>query len=240
MKIGIMQPYFFPYLGHFALIAAVDEWVVFDVTQYTAKSWISRNRVLHPKQGWNYIAVPLKKSSSSIKISEVLVQDKMCCERSLLGKLSHYKKHAPYYTEVIEVVKSIFIDWNGNNLVDLNISILTKICNYLGGAFNYQKCSDLDIEYPEVMNAGDWAPIIANHLKAKDYINPSSGIGLFERHIFNDNNVRLWSLGFSGFEYETSPFSFEENLSVLDAMMWNDPKIIYQALIQASTVKEVF
>jgi hypothetical protein len=35
MKLGIMQPYFFPYLGHFALIAAVDEWVVFDVTQYT-------------------------------------------------------------------------------------------------------------------------------------------------------------------------------------------------------------
>ena len=30
MKIGIMQPYFFPYLGHFALIDAVDKWVVFD------------------------------------------------------------------------------------------------------------------------------------------------------------------------------------------------------------------
>ena len=25
MRLGIMQPYFFPYLGHFALIAAVDE-----------------------------------------------------------------------------------------------------------------------------------------------------------------------------------------------------------------------
>ena len=48
MKLGIMQPYFFPYLGHFALIAAVDEWVVFDIPQYTRKSWINRNRVLHP------------------------------------------------------------------------------------------------------------------------------------------------------------------------------------------------
>ena len=35
MRLGIMQPYFFPYLGHFSLIAAVDEWIVFDVTQYT-------------------------------------------------------------------------------------------------------------------------------------------------------------------------------------------------------------
>ena len=29
-----MQPYFFPYLGHFSLISSVDKWVVFDVTQY--------------------------------------------------------------------------------------------------------------------------------------------------------------------------------------------------------------
>ena len=49
VKLGIMQPYFFPYLGHFALIAHTDAWVVFDITQYTPKTWMNRNRVLHPK-----------------------------------------------------------------------------------------------------------------------------------------------------------------------------------------------
>jgi hypothetical protein len=43
MRVGMMQPYFFPYLGHFALIANVDSWVVFDVTQSTPNSWISCN-----------------------------------------------------------------------------------------------------------------------------------------------------------------------------------------------------
>jgi hypothetical protein len=51
VKLAIMQPYFFPYLGHFALISQCEKWVVFDITQFTPKSWMSRNRVLHPKQG---------------------------------------------------------------------------------------------------------------------------------------------------------------------------------------------
>ncbi len=63
-----MQPYFFPYLGHFALIAHTDAWVVFDISQYTPKTWMNRNRVLHPTDGWTYVTAPLSNSSIHIKI----------------------------------------------------------------------------------------------------------------------------------------------------------------------------
>jgi WbqC-like protein family len=53
MRLGIMQPYFCPYLGHFALIAAVDQRIVFDVTQYTPKTWMNRNPILHPDTSCN-------------------------------------------------------------------------------------------------------------------------------------------------------------------------------------------
>ena len=46
MNLGIMQPYFFPYLGYWQLINAVDEFVVYDNIQYTKKGWINRNRFL--------------------------------------------------------------------------------------------------------------------------------------------------------------------------------------------------
>ena len=42
-RIGIMQPYFFPHLPHFALIDQTDRWVVLDVTQYTPQTWMNRN-----------------------------------------------------------------------------------------------------------------------------------------------------------------------------------------------------
>jgi hypothetical protein len=30
MKLGIMQPYFLPYIGYFQLISAVDKYVLYD------------------------------------------------------------------------------------------------------------------------------------------------------------------------------------------------------------------
>src|ERR1700728_2689558 len=108
MRLAIMQPYFFPYLGHFALIANVDAWIVFDITQYTPKTWISRNRVLHPSSGANWVSVPLRNSSISIKIGEARVLDLAAAAKSTLGKLSHYRRKAPYARQVEEIVESTF------------------------------------------------------------------------------------------------------------------------------------
>ena len=47
MKLAVMQPYFFPYLGYFDLINQVDTWIVFDIVQFIRHGWINRNRILH-------------------------------------------------------------------------------------------------------------------------------------------------------------------------------------------------
>src|ERR1700719_3233786 len=103
MKLGIMQPYFFPYLGHFALIASSDEWLVFDITQYTPKSWMNRNRVLHPSTGWMYVTVPLAGASQSLLTRDVRLQSPSRARSSALGKLSHYARTAPFFAEVVEL-----------------------------------------------------------------------------------------------------------------------------------------
>lgn len=45
-KIGIMQPYFFPYIGYFQLINAVDKYVVYDDVNYIKRGWANRNYIL--------------------------------------------------------------------------------------------------------------------------------------------------------------------------------------------------
>ena len=45
MKIAIMQPYLFPYIGYFQLINSVDKFVVLDDVQYMKGGWINRNRI---------------------------------------------------------------------------------------------------------------------------------------------------------------------------------------------------
>jgi small ligand-binding sensory domain FIST len=46
MKLGIMQPYFMPYIGYFSLIKNVDEFILFDTPQFIRHGWIERNRIL--------------------------------------------------------------------------------------------------------------------------------------------------------------------------------------------------
>ena len=69
MKLGIMQPYFMPYLGYFQLMHAVDQWVVFDTPQYIRRGWVNHNRVLtRGKDEWKYIGIPVAKANRNTPI----------------------------------------------------------------------------------------------------------------------------------------------------------------------------
>lgn len=236
MKIGIMQPYFFPYLGHFALIDAVDKWVVFDVTQYTPKSWMNRNRILHPNSGWNYVTLPLEKSSISLRTRDVYVRDLDKVKAAILGKISHYKKQAPFYWQVVDIIERTFKNAKSNTLVDINVSALAQTCQYLGLTFDWDICSELELPFPEDMGPGDWAPFIAEKLNANVYVNPSNGIKLFDKTEFQQKNIKLQALSFASFKYETGRMHFVEQLSILDVMMWNSGATIRQKIKEHSSI----
>ena len=239
MKLGIMQPYFFPYLGHFALIAAVDEWIVFDISQYTRKSWINRNRILHPDGGWQYVSIPLRNSSIHIKISEAEVANLHDQEKYVLGKISHYKRYAPYYTQVCEIIRNTFAGVADDSLVSLNVSGLRAVCKYLGLPFRHRLCSQLAIEYPDKLLAGQWAPWISGRLSADVYINPAAGRELFDPADFAREGVSLRFLDFEPFVYDTPGYNFEKDLSILDVLMWNSPDAIVQAIRERSSLTSV-
>lgn len=230
MKLGIMQPYFFPYLGHFALIAAVDEWVVFDVTQYTPKTWMNRNRILHPQQGWQYVTVPLVNSSMTIRTHEARVQDPANAKASLLGKLSAFRRRAPFHAQVHELVEKAFGYAASDSLRDLNVSALKTVCEYIGIPFSYRICSELELDFPQQMGPGDWAPFICAALGATQYINPSSGRMLFDPVTFADAGTELMFAEFDALAYDTQPFTFEPHLSILDVLLWNSPDKVKTAL----------
>ena len=46
MKIGMMQPYFFPYISYFQLLNMVDKYVVYDTAKFSNNKWGFRNRIL--------------------------------------------------------------------------------------------------------------------------------------------------------------------------------------------------
>jgi hypothetical protein len=231
-RIGIMQPYFFPFMGHFGLIANVSEWIVFDVTQYTQRSWINRNRVLHPKEGWNYISVPLANSSISLKIHEALVLDPAAARKSVLGKVSHYKRSAPYYNAVLCMIEEAFADLTDNSIVRLNARGLSAVCRYLEIPFRFRILSELGLDLPEDPGPGGWAPTVCELLGATSYVNPAGGRALFDPSDFVRRGIELLFAETEPFHYATGPFQFEPALSILDVLMWNAPERVASWLFE--------
>lgn len=222
--VGIMQPYFFPYWGHFCLITSTDRWIVFDTPQYTPKTWVNRNRVLHPNEGWMYLSVPLSNGSIHKRISEIKVKDRFAAHKSMRGKIGHYRKRAPYFKNVIEIIDETFEKAVDDSLVALNIASLDIVCRYLDIPFNWRRASELSIEIPSSLKAGEWAPHISSQIGATGYINPIGGRELFDPNLFSKLDVNLSFLDVGQLSYETHGYTFMPNLSILDALMWVDPE----------------
>lgn len=229
MRLGVMQPYFFPNLGHFALIARCDQWVVFDITQFTRKSWMTRNRVLHPHEGWRYISVPLANASTSIKTCAARILSFTDVRKSLLGALTHYRRRAPFWYRVEHLVADAF-SLPTDSLVDLNVRGLDAVCRYLGISFHPIVASASIRDLPTIDHPGAWAPAICARLGASEYLNPIGGHAIFRVADFDAVGVKLKFLCFDPMRYATDPWRFEEGLSILDVMMWNSPEAIREAI----------
>jgi len=225
MKLALMQPYFFPYLGYFDLINSVDKWIVFDTAQYIKRGWIHRNRILHPKNGCQYIIVPVKKHSYRSRINEIIIDNEQNWRRKIIRKLQRYKKNAPYFDQVIDLVEDSFAI-EEKNISRLNAAMLSRVCKYLGIRFNYTYLSEMNIKIGPVEGPGDWGLRVSEEMDAKEYVNLFGGKHLFNEFKFKQKNIKLTIKHLPYFKYSCDGYEFMPNLSILDLLMWNKPETI--------------
>lgn len=223
MKIGIMQPYFFPYIGYWQLIKNTDLWVVFDDIQYIRHGWVNRNRILsnnflEPQ----YIIVPLKKHSQNETIKNVHVLEDNEWKEKLLRQLEHYKKRAPYYNEAINLVRETIFD-KYTTISELNIIAIKNVCKYLDIPIDIKIYSQMDLNIASAFTPGDWALEISKALNANTYINPIGGIELFDKQKYLDNNIDIKFLKPLLKPYvQKNHGNFVEGLSIIDVIMFNN------------------
>lgn len=223
MKIAIMQPYFFPYLGYFGLIKYTQKFILLDTVQFIRHGWIERNRILKPGEGWQYICVPLVKHHQKTIIKDIKINN---CEKwrdKIFAQLNHYKKKAPYYTEAVQVIRKA-LDIDTDNITELNFNILKNVCEYIEIPFDCEIFSEMNLDIIQPENPDEWALNICLALKNVDeYINPQGGTSFFSKSKYEQNNIKL------NFYKQTLPFysqrrgreNFEEGLSIIDVMMFN-------------------
>lgn len=233
MKLAIMQPYFFPYIGYFQLISATDAFVIYDNIQFTKKGWINRNRILVNGKD-EYISLPIKKDSDYLNVVERNLADSFIDEKlKMLRRITESYRKAPEFNAVFPVLEAA-INTPYSNLFEYIYKTLQHVCGYL------------DINTPFIVSS----TITANHhLKAQDkviaycqalgateYINPIGGLELYSKEIFQQNNIQLSFIKSSEIVYPQYKNEFVPWLSIIDVMMFNSKEKIQQYLAGSYTI----
>lgn len=218
MKLAIMQPYFFPYLGYFSIIKCTDKFVFLDEVQYIRHGWIERNRILK-KDGFIYIQVPIHKHSRETLIKDILIRNDNW-KRKILDQIVFYKSMAKNYWSVRKLLERIFSE-SFNSITEQNAFIIKEICNYLGIDFQFEISSKLNIPYEGIEEPDDWALQISLFLNAEEYYNPIGGMKLFNKKKYNSNSVKIKFVENKLVPYTQAGNLFTSSLSIIDIMMFN-------------------
>lgn len=219
MKVAIMQPYFFPYLGYFSLIANTDFFVFFDTPQYTPRSWMNRNRIINLNQGFTYITAAVQKAPQKTPIKDILLAEPDLWDKKLLAQLTVYKKIAPYYKQTANLIKQIASKPH-TKLSDLNIDATVAVCEYLGISLHTDIFSKMDLTLGEVCASDEWTLQIAKVLGYDTYVNPPGGMSFYDREKYSKNGVELQFLQVDLKPYDQRIGRFESGLSIIDVMMF--------------------
>jgi hypothetical protein len=222
MQVAIMQPYFAPYLGYVSLIKHTDEFVLFDSVQFIRHGWIERNRILKQNDGWLYIQVPLEKHPRETLIKDVKISNETDWKKKILSQLVIYKKVAPNYYKVINLLNEVFEN-DYTSIVQLNKVLLEKICAYLGFPKTLPVFSEMNLAIKEAQMPDEWALNICKKLGNDiTYVNPIGGLDFFDRQKYTGSNIKIFFQKMHLEPYNQKRSIFEAGLSIIDVMMFNN------------------
>lgn len=229
MKVAIMQPYFFPYIGYFQLINAVDKFVIYDNIEYTKKGWINRNRIL--KEGVDLmISLPLKKDSDFLFVNQrYLADDWSKSKLKLINSIKESYRKAPHFEVTFSLVQEIFNDSN-SNLFEFILHSVLQTCKFIGIETEIIVSSTLD--YNNELKSEEKVIAICKSIEATQYINSIGGVELYNKNNFSDQGIELNFIKSKPIIYNQFKNEFVPWLSIIDVMMFNSKEVVSDFLNQ--------
>jgi len=211
-----MQPYFFPYIGYFQLIGAVDLFVVYDNIQYTKKGWINRNRMLQNGKDVMF-SLPLKSDSDHLDVRDRFLASDFKREK-LLNQLRGAYGRAPHFAEVFPMVESAVLHQDANLFAFLRHALATSSA-HLGLTTPVRISSSIEIDHG--LKGQQRVIALSNAVGAKTYVNAIGGQSLYDQAEFRAHGLELKFIKSRPFEYRQSDNPFVPWLSIIDPLMFN-------------------
>ncbi|MCQ4264374.1 hypothetical protein CXK91_00390 [Stutzerimonas stutzeri] len=232
--VSMMQPYLFPYMGYFQLIALSDVFVLGDDLQFVKGSWMNRNRILVNGQP-KLITFPLKKGHQTERINERWLCDDFDKEAdALLTMLERCYAKAPHRDTVLPLIHGI-LHCPERNLALFTENALRCLCAYLNIRTPIYRGSSLGL--PAKMEMQDRVIQITHRMDGELYLNPIGGMDLYCPARFRADGLLLRFLRMDDIAYPQFKHPFVPSLSIIDVLMFNSRETL-KDLLQRFSVLE--
>lgn len=227
MKLAVMQPYIFPYIGYFQLLKNADIFVFYDDVNYIKGGWINRNQILINAEK-KMFTVPCIKASPNKKINEIPIDYNHKLYKNITKSIVQNYRKAPHFEVVFPIIEDV-LSYQASNIGQLAGYSIIKVAAYLGLEKTFRYSS---ISYHESCGK-DRAERLVDIIQkenASTYINMIGGEELYSKAFFKSYGIDLLFLNPQLKEYPQSTNPFVEGLSIIDIMMYNSKEEIMSLL----------
>lgn len=225
MKVAVMQPYLFPYLGYYQLVSCADVFVLYDDVSFIKQGFINRNSILMNGRSAR-VTIPVPRMSSNKHIKELSFASDVS---KILKTVEQAYARAPFFDDVFPLVERVLTCPDRDITTICRLGIV-EIFNYLGIDKKIVRSSEL--EYERKLSAADRLIDICEQFGAPDYVNSIGGQKLYSKEYFAERGKRLSFLQMHDVIYTQGKNEFVPYLSMIDVLMWCEKQHVRNLLQQ--------
>lgn len=213
-KIAILQSNYIPWKGYFDLIAAVDEFVLYDEMQYTRRDWRNRNQIKTP-QGVQWLTVPVQvKGKYHQTIQETLLDGTDWASAHWRALLQNYRR-TPHFEEIAAWLEPLYLNQTNTNLSELNRLFIESVCRYL----NIKTIISNSWDYTLIEGKTERLADLCIQANGTEYISGPSAKDYIDPTVFSEKKLKLTWFDYLNYpEYPQLWGEFTHGVSILDLL----------------------
>lgn len=213
-KIAIVQSNYIPWKGYFDLIAAVDEFILYDDVQFTRRDWRNRNLIKTPR-GAQWLTVPVQSRGryrQTIRETEIDGTDWAAKHWQTLSR--NYAR-ATHFDETAAWLAPLYNDRSHALLAPLNRAFIEAICGQLGIDTRISDSAD----YRLAEGKTERLVSLCEQAGGTEYLSGPAARDYLDPAAFEDRGIGLTWFDYDGYPpYPQLWGEFTHRVSILDLL----------------------